>query len=104
MDHRPGDQQYTEGSRVKTGKMFPAVSKLSNFETFAPAVSKFDCLIINEATQVDVMSLTPLYMADQGLVVCDAQPVSLSGFRLPSRVFCSSYRGLARSGRSLNVH
>ena len=74
--------------------MFPAVSKLSNFETFAPAVSKFDCLTINEATQVDVMSLTPLYMADQGLVVCDAQPVSLGSHHEFFAVVIGDWRDL----------
>ena len=46
-------------------------------ETFDPAVAeKFDCLIVDEASQVDVMGLIPWYMANQVLVVGDDQQVT----------------------------
>jgi len=46
-------------------------------ETFDPAVAeKFDCLIVDEASQVDVMGLIPWYMAKQVLVVGDDQQVT----------------------------
>lgn len=45
-------------------------------ETFNPAESKFDVVIIDEASQVDLMGLIPWYMAKQVLIVGDDQQVT----------------------------
>ena len=45
-------------------------------ETFNPAESKFDYLIVDEASQADVIGLIPWYMAERVLVVGDDQQVT----------------------------
>jgi len=45
-------------------------------ETFDPRIARFDVVIIDEASQCDVMGLLPLYLAKQAVVVGDHEQVS----------------------------
>jgi very-short-patch-repair endonuclease len=45
-------------------------------ETFDPRTARFDVVIIDEASQCDVMGLLPLYLADRAVVVGDHEQVS----------------------------
>jgi len=45
-------------------------------ETFDPRTARFDVVIVDEASQCDVMGLLALYLADQAVVVGDHEQVS----------------------------
>ena len=45
-------------------------------ETFDPRTTRFDVVIVDEASQCDVMGLLPLYLAERAVVVGDHEQVS----------------------------
>jgi very-short-patch-repair endonuclease/DNA polymerase III delta prime subunit len=45
-------------------------------ETFDPRTARFDVVIVDEASQCDVMGLLPLYLAERAVVVGDHEQVS----------------------------
>ncbi len=45
-------------------------------ETFDPGTTRFDVVIVDEASQCDVMGLLPLYLAERAVVVGDHEQVS----------------------------
>jgi very-short-patch-repair endonuclease len=55
-------------------------------ETFDPRRNRFDVIIIDEASQADIMSLSALYLARQVIVVGDDQQVSPLAVSVPDEV------------------